>query len=407
MARGSFKLFWTGQTLSFIGDGLTALAMPLLVLRATGSIAQMGLVSALAGAGQLCAGLFAGQVADRVDRRRLMIRCELARGALLASVPAVFWLAGPQLLLLYAVACAGAALGMFSQVAYVTLVPRLVGTERMPDQERANRITEANGRLELSRQLAFVVGPVVAGVLCGLIGAETVLAIDAASFVVSAVTLACLRPDQAPAAAPAPARRWDGLLDGARFLVRDPVLRAATLVLGTFALLAAGSSNLLLYHLEHDLGQSDAAVGLIAGIASVGGILAAVAGPILRRRLGFGACFLGGTALHGAALGAVGAAGGLVGIAPAVMTSTFADVVKGLSSMSLRQQLTPDHLLGRVTAAYWLFTRVLVPVGAAGAAAAAQAIGARPVLVLIGVLGLLVAAAGAFTPARTRFPEAA
>jgi hypothetical protein len=397
VARRSFTVFWAGQTLSFFGDGLSALAMPLLVLRATGSIAQMGIVSALAGGGQLAAGLVAGGVVDRVDRRRLMIGCELGRAVLLASVPLLWWLAGPQVALLYGIAFCGAALGMFSQVAYVTLVPRLVGVER---------ITEANGRLELSRQLAFVLGPVLAGVLSGMIGPEKVIAFDALTFLVSAATLGIVRVDGTPAPAAAPGQRG-GLVQGATFIARDPVLRAATIVLGAFALLAAGSGNLLLYHLEHDLGQTDAAVGLMAGIASVGGILAAVAGPVLRRRLGFGACFLGGTALHSAALGAVGAAGGLVGIAPAVMTSTFADVVKGLSSMSLRQQLTPDHLLGRVTAAYWLFTRVLAPVGAAGAAAAAQAFGARPVLLVIGVLGLLVALAGALTPARTRFPEAA
>lgn len=399
--RRSFTLFWAGQTLSFLGDGLSALAMPLLVLRATGSIAQMGIVSALAGAGQLAAGLVAGQIVDAVDRRRLMIFCELGRALLLAAVPVLWWLVGPQVLLLHAVAFCGAALGMFSQVAYVTLVPRLVGVDR---------ITEANGRLEVSRQLAFVIGPVLAGLLSGLIGPDKVIAIDALTFLVSAATLRLLRVAPAaralPVALPAP-RRWDGLLQGARFIARDPVLRSATIVLGTFALLAAGSGNLLLYHLQHDLGQSDAAIGLVAGIASIGGIVAALAGPTLRRRLGFGACFLGGTALHSAALGAVGAAGGVAGIAPVVMTSAFADVVKGLSSMSLRQQLTPDHLLGRVTAAYWLFTRVLVPVGAAGAAAAAQDVGARPVLMAMGALGLLVALAGAFTPARTRFPEAA
>lgn len=396
MARRRFQVLWAGQTLSFFGDALTALAVPLLVLRATGSVAQMGLVSALAGGGQLAAGLLAGHIVDRFDRRRLMLACEIARALLHASIPLAWALAGPQLALLYLVAFVAGGCGMLFQVSFVASVPRLVGRDR---------IVEANGQLEVSRQIAFVLGPVLAGLLSGAIGPERVMAIDAASFLVSALSVWAAMPGAHGGPARGPLA-GGGLLEGARFLARDPVLRAATFVLGSFTLVAAGAGNLLLFHLEHDLGQSDAAIGLVAGLASVGGALAALTGPRLRRQLGFGPCFLGGTALHAAALAAIGMAGGIAALAPAIMTSSFADVVKGLSSMSVRQQRTPDHLLGRVTAAYWLFTRVLAPAGAALSAALAAQLGARPVLLAIGSLGLAVAALGSLSPARARRPEA-
>jgi predicted MFS family arabinose efflux permease len=357
----------------------------------------MGLVAALAGAGQLAAGLFAGQIADLFDRRRLMLTCELARSLLLASIPLTWSLAGPSPALLYPVAFACASLGMLFQVAFVAQVPRLVGRDR---------IVEANGRLETSRQIAFVLGPALAGFLSGAIGPERVITIDAVTFLASALSVWLVPIAGLEPSGPRRLFSFVGLLEGARFIARDPVLRAATVVLGTFTLVAAGAGNLVLYHLEHDLGQSDAAIGLVAGMASVGGALAAVTGPLLRRRFGFGACFLGGTALHGAALGVTGMSAGVGSLAPAVITSSFADVMKGLSSMSVRQQLTPDHMLGRVTSAYWLLTRVLAPVGAGASAAAAAAFGARPVLLLIGFLGLAVAAFGSLTPARTSRPEA-
>ena len=357
----------------------------------------MGLVAALAGAGQLGAGLFAGQIVDLFDRRRLMLSCELARSLLLASIPITWALAGPSLALLYLVAFTAASLGMLFQVAFVAQVPRLVGRDR---------IVEANGRLETSRQIAFVLGPVLAGFLSGVVGPERVITIDAITFLVSALTVWLIRIPPLEPAGPRRLITLAGFLDGVRFIARDPVLRAATVVLGVFTLVAAGAGNLVLYHLEHDLGHSDAAIGLVAGVASVGGLVAALAGPVLRRRFGFGVCFLGGTALHGAALGATGMSAGIGSLAPAVMTSSFADVVKGLSSMSVRQQLTPDHLLGRVTSAYWLLTRVLGPVGAGASAAAAAALGARPVLFLAGLLGVAVAALGTLTAARTSRPEA-
>src|SRR5437588_11443271 len=73
----NFNIFWSGQTLSALGDAFGILAMPLLVLQATGSVAQMGLVTGTFGVGQLISGVFSGPLIDRVDRRRLMVLCDI------------------------------------------------------------------------------------------------------------------------------------------------------------------------------------------------------------------------------------------------------------------------------------------------------------------------------------------
>src|SRR5213080_3076483 len=80
----SFTIFWAGQTLSALGDAVALIALPLLVLQATGSVVQMGLVTGANGLGQFVAGLFSGPIVDRVDRRRLMIGCDLFRLGLYA-----------------------------------------------------------------------------------------------------------------------------------------------------------------------------------------------------------------------------------------------------------------------------------------------------------------------------------
>uniref|UniRef100_UPI00374DFE89 MFS transporter n=1 Tax=Clavibacter michiganensis TaxID=28447 RepID=UPI00374DFE89 len=97
-----FGTFWAAQTLSFLGDAFALIALPLLVLQATGSVARMGLLTAVGGAASVFAAVFAGAVVDRVDRRKLLIVCDLVRMVLYGLVPLV-WLFGPQIWLLYVV----------------------------------------------------------------------------------------------------------------------------------------------------------------------------------------------------------------------------------------------------------------------------------------------------------------
>ena len=95
-----FGIFWAAQTLSVLGDSFALIALPLLVLQATGSVARMGLLTAVGGAAAVAAGVFAGVLVDRVDRRRLLITCDLVRMVLYGLIPLV-WLFGPRIWLLY------------------------------------------------------------------------------------------------------------------------------------------------------------------------------------------------------------------------------------------------------------------------------------------------------------------
>src|SRR5689334_12815180 len=125
-----FNIFWAGRSLTVIGDAFALIALPLLVLQATGSILQMGLVTGMYGVGQFIAGLVAGQIVDRLDRRRLMITCDLVRFVLLGLIPLGWALAGPQIWLVYVVVGLGSMVDMLFQVAYVTAIPNLVAHDQ-------------------------------------------------------------------------------------------------------------------------------------------------------------------------------------------------------------------------------------------------------------------------------------
>jgi MFS family permease len=193
-----FSIFWLSQTLSVVGDSFALIAVPLLVLHATGSVAQMGLLTGAAGAASIVAGVFAGVLADRLDRRRLLITCDLARLALYATIP-LAWLAGPQVWLLYVVLPLCEAVGMVFSVTYVTVVRTLVGT---------GRVTQANGLLFAAAAAAGVTGPLLAGVVSGRFGPTAAVAINAGSFALSAAGMWIIRLSRtAGASEPSPRGR--------------------------------------------------------------------------------------------------------------------------------------------------------------------------------------------------------
>ncbi|MFJ9673865.1 MFS transporter [Streptomyces sp. NPDC101221] len=386
-----FGVFWAAQTLSVLGDSFALIALPLLVLEATGSIARMGLLTAAGGAAAVLAAVFAGTVVDRVDRRRLLIGCDLVRTALYGLIPLV-WLLGPQVWLLYAVLPLCEAVGMFFAVGYVTVVRSLVGTEQL---------TEANGRLNATAAAAGVLGPLCAGVVAAWSGPAAAVGVDAASFGVSAALVALVRFRPRPADDRETGERpglWQDLRTGAAFLRRHPVLRALTVLLCCFSFLTLGLNDLVIYHLKHDLGHGT--VGTVMAAGALGTVAGALLVARARRLLGFGRTWTGAVAVCGLAFAGLGWARDVPAVA--VLSAAFLACVgmAGTCSMSLRQEVTPEHLLGRVTSAYWTLQYSAAPLGAAVLTWAAEERGTTPVALVAGGCCVLIAVAALFTPVR-------
>ncbi|MEU6456954.1 MFS transporter [Streptomyces sp. NPDC047065] len=389
-----FGVFWAAQTLSVLGDSFALIALPLLVLEATGSIARMGLLTAVGGAAAVLAAVFAGAVVDRVDRRKLLIGCDLVRMGMYGLVPVV-WLFGPQIWLLYVVLPLCEAVGMLFAVGYVTVVRSLVGT---------GQLTEANGRLNATAAAAGVLGPLCAGVVAGWSGPATAIGVDAASFGVSAACVAFVRfrsrpADDAPATGKRPGLRQD-LRTGIAFLHGHPVLRSLTVLLCGFSFLTLGLNDLVIYHLKHDLGRDDGTVGTVMAIGALGTITGALLVARARRLLGFGPTWTGAVAVCGLAFAGLGWAREVPAVA--LLSAAFLACVgmAGTCSMSLRQEVTPEHLLGRVTSAFWTLQYSVAPIGAAVLTWAAEHHGTTPVALAAGAGCVLIATLALLTPIR-------
>jgi MFS family permease len=408
-----FAVFLTAQTLSVAGDSFALIAVPLLVLRATGSVAQMGLLTGAAGIAAVVAGIFAGVLVDRLDRWILMAACDLARMVLYGLIP-LAWALDPQVWLLYVILPLCAAIGMIFQVGYVAVVPALSGPAR---------ITEANGLLYAAQSAAAVAAPLLAGLISALLGPANAIAVDAASFAVSAAGVLVVRhglasrqraitdssggatPEEPVSASPDAAGAWRELLAGARFLWDHPVLRALTILLTFYIFATQGLPDVLIYYIKHDLHQGDGVVGLVLGVAALGTVAGALTVAPLRRKLSFGTTWTGAVIVSALAIAALGATGS---VPPTAVLAAFylaCASVAGIASMSLRQQVTPDRLLGRVTAAFWTIHFSLGPLGAALLTWTAGHYGVMAACLASGGTCLFIGTIALVTPIRRRAPR--
>jgi MFS family permease len=387
-----FTTFWIGQTLSGLGDAFATVATPLLVLQATGSLRQMGLLSTLVAVAHVTSGIVSGAIVDHVERRRLMIACDLARWVVWTSVPVLWWLRGPSYPLLVIASVLGALLGNTFQVAAITAIANLVPR---------SQLIAANGRMHGAYAAMYFVGPMLAGVVCHRYGPSMALAIDAVSYLVSAASLLLVRDrfsrDDAARSNEHPLRAF---VTGLRFLWQHPVLRVTMLLLAATSFVMAGRENLVVYHLKRNLHRNDDTVGFVFGLAALGSVLGAALAPSLRARWGFATCWLAAGVVMGIGVVGVGASGTVAMLAGFASMVALAETIRGINTMTLRQEVTPEHMLGRVTAAFWTTLTVPAALGASLTAALADGVGVRAAMTFVGIAVVLLMVVGSRTRIR-------
>ncbi|WP_422774758.1 MFS transporter [Plantactinospora sp. WMMC1484] len=288
-------------------------------------------------------------------------------------------------------------------------LPALLVRSGRPGPDHPAQITRANGQLYATYAAAGVVGPVLAGLLSGAVGPAAALAVDAGTFALSALGLFFVRLRVPAGSSSAPATRAglaprSDLLVGVRFLWRHPVLRTLTILLSFLTFLTIGLTDVFIYHVKHELGRSDSAVGHVLAAAAGGTIAAALLVAPARRRLGFGPCWIGAYALGGLAVAGAGLTRDVPALALLVAGYAFGAGMAGICSLSLRQQVTPAPLLGRVTSAFWTLHSALGPLGAAVLTGAVARYGTAPVCLAAGLGCVAVAALATATPVRSPHP---
>ena len=362
-ANADFRKLWLGRTISEIGSRITREGLPLtavLVLAATPL--QMGVLAAMGAVPVLLVGLFAGVWVDRRRRRPILIAADVGRAALLLTIPLAAWRGWLHMGQLLVVAALTGILAVFFNVADQSFLPVLVS--------RAHLI-EGNSKLEASGGMAEIAGPPLAGVLVQTITAPMAILLDAVSFLVSAATVVAIRtPEPPPAPVEPQSHVGQEIRQGLRVMLGQPILRALAITGSIGSFFGGFYATLYTLYAIRVVGVSPAVLGLLIAAGGVGCLAGAMlAGPVVQR-YGLGPAMVAAAAVSAAAAAFfTPLAGGrpLAVAVPLMLAGQFfndgASQVFSIHAVSLRQTVTPDHLLGRMNASMHVLEGGVHPFG--------------------------------------------
>jgi MFS family permease len=390
-SNAAFVRVWSAATISVFGSLITGIAFPFVAIEVLGAGAfEIAVLRTLDLGATLIFGFVAGVWVDRLRRRPVLIWADLGRAVLLGSVPVAFVagvLSFPQLMV---VTAAAAVLTTFFDAADNAYLPAIV--------ER-DRLVEANSALRASGSVAEFVSFGIAGFLVQILSGPITIAIDAMTFLASALLLGSIRREEAP---PPPVAHRESVLneirDGIRVVRGDPVLRAFIGAEMAHSISWGIFGAIWFLFIFEELQFGPAAIGIVAGIGGVSAFIGAVAASRATRRWG-----VGRVAIRAMLLSALGTA--FIAIAPSalpvvafaclVAQQLIADsamTVYEITEVSVRQSLVEDRALGRVASTFHVASVTVQLVATLAAGVLAEVIGLRATA-WIGPIGALLGAA--------------
>jgi predicted MFS family arabinose efflux permease len=356
-----FVKMWLGSTVSAVGSQVTTLALPLIaVLLFNAGPSETGLLTAASLAPHLVFGLPAGVWVDRLRRRPIRIGADGLSAVVIASVPLAATLGMLRLEVLYVAAFLAGTLAVFSRLAQSALLPRL-----MPKRH----LLDANSAMLVAFSFAVIAGPSLAGVLMQVVAPPVVLLADAASFAFSAACYVLISEPKATTPHALRAGMLSEIGEGLAWLRGNDVLLRLTVTIGLANFAWFGVQAVMVPFATRDLALSPAQLGLALGVTGPFSLVGAIVAARMARLVGLGPTLV--TSLSGELLSRIVlvlasgpplAAAVIVGASQAVfgLIAPLWDV----NSSALRQSITPERLLGRVSAASTFVGLGTAPMGA-------------------------------------------
>jgi len=361
------------ETVSTSGSEMTWLAVPWFVLATTGSPTRMGFVVAAGVAGAALFGLPGGALLARVGARQTMLIADACRAPLVLAVPVLHWTGALSYPLLLAIVFAESAFFGPYFAAQRVVVPELLG-------EGEEVVGRANALLQGATRITLVLGPATAGVLIGVVGAATVLVIDAASFAVSFVLIASFLPRTRPVVR---AESSGGVFAGLAYIRRDPLLRtwgSMMVVIDASWLVLFAAVPVLVFE---EYGRHVAIAGWLIGAFGAGALAGNVIAYRTLRRFDSLTWASVGLLVEAVPLWLLPLPLPAVAVGAALCASGLAN---GLVNPALHSILTlrpPPAIRGKVMSALLTLSQVGGPLALLAAGPALGAFGARPVFAVV------------------------
>ncbi|MGW2087947.1 MFS transporter [Streptomyces sp. NPDC001880] len=391
-----FGRLFAATALGQLGDRVIFLALPLVAIRALNADEfQVGLLAAMTTAGSLLVGLPAGAWVDRMRKRSVMISTDFVRALVLLTIPVAWWADRLTIWWLCTVALLHGVLTVFFDVAYVSYLPHLVGRDNL---------MEGNSKLSAMRSVTSIGGPTMAGPLIGLVGAPATLLVSSAGMAMSGMLAVTVQKREQK---PEPSERHQlgrEIKEGLKFVLKHPTLRAIMLGDAVFNLFLVMYQSMLLIFLERELGLQPFGSGLILSGMGCGALLGALLATTVSKRVGQGrviwlaslvTCPL--TVLMPLARPGWSVCAAAIGLA----ALSLGGVVRVVSQSSFQQAMTPDRLLGRMSATTRFVSWGGIPLGGLLGGASGSVFGATGTL-WVGAAGMTLSVLPTFlSPLRT------
>ena len=362
----NFRRLWAGSAASTFGSEVAELALPLLaIITLSASATAVGLLRVAQFLPFLLVTLPIGMLVDRHRAHRLsfMVGADLGRFLLVGTIPLAVWAGVGRMELVYVAVFATGVLTVLYQLSDFALLPSIVAPEQLVD---------ANGRITGTQAANEVGGRGLGGLLIEATSAPAAVAVNAVTFLVSALSLRRIRLDDDGGALSSPAARfsWHDTVEGLRMVLRHRYLRPLLGEASTYNIFNEMFVLGLMLYAVRGLGMNAAELGLVFTASGVGAFVGSWFGPRITGRWGYGRVLLATVALGNTMPLACAFAGGFGGALLPVLCAVF--VAMGLGSgianvhgVTLRQVAVPDELHGRVNAAYRLLSWGGLPLGAA------------------------------------------
>jgi predicted MFS family arabinose efflux permease len=398
-SNAAFVRVWSAATISIFGSLITRMALPLAAILVLGSGAvEVAVLRGLDLGVTLVFGLVAGAWVDRLRRRPVLIWADLGRAVLLGSVPVAFMFGVLTFAQLLVVSGLAAILTTFFDAADNAYLPTIVEREGL---------VGANSALAASGSAAEFMAFGISGFLVQILTAPIAIAVDAVTYLASALLLGTIRQPEPP-----PPKREDRepvlteIRVGLSIVRHSPILRAFVLAqMALAALWGIFGATFFLFVLD-DLGLSPAVLGVVAGVGGASSFIGAVVASRTTARWGIGPVAIGAmllSALGNAFIPLAPSGLPLVAVACLVLQQLVADsavTVYDITEVSVRQTLVDDRALGRVTSTFKVAAMLAQLVATIAAGLLAEAIGLRATAWLAPIGGLLAAAILWFSPVR-------
>jgi predicted MFS family arabinose efflux permease len=355
----------------------------------------MGLLNASGTAAFIVLGLLAGVIADRFPRRAVLVVVNLLSVVAIATIPAAAALGALRMELLYAVEFVTGCCGVVGEVAFQSFLPRLVGRDRL---------LAGNALIRSIGSVTEIVGPSAAGVIIQILTAPVAIIFDAVGWAVSAVLTFLIRVDEPPAPARAPGHRiWHDVLEGLRFVLGDPALRAIAAGGATHNFFSNGALvALYILYANQVLGLGPIELGIAFSFGGPGALVGSILALRYARWFGMRSTLVHMQLLTGLSRSLIPLAifvpQPIVLVAAGELLLGIVRAILNVNVVSLRQAMTPDHLQGRMSASIRFLMWSVVPFGALLGGLGGERIGLQATMTIAAFGTTLAAAAFMFVP---------